>query len=89
MAVTHGMNVEEVRALGRKLQAMQGEIDGIIGRLNAEVNGTTWVGPDATEFKGTWWPEHQKRLRQMGTDLNGFGQSAMNNASAQEQASGR
>ena len=89
MAVTHGMNIEEVRALGYKLQAMQGEIDGIINRLNAEVNGTTWVGPDASEFKGTWWPEHSKRLRQMGTDLHGFGQSAMNNASAQEQASGR
>jgi len=88
MAVTHGMNVEEVRALGRKLQAMQGEIDGIINRLNAEVNGTTWVGPDATQFKTQWWPEHQKHLRQMGVDLHGFGQSALNNASAQEQASG-
>jgi hypothetical protein len=82
------MNVEEVRALGRKLQAMQGEIDGIINRLNAEVNGTTWVGPDATQFKTQWWPEHQKHLRQMGVDLHGFGQSALNNASAQEQASG-
>ena len=89
MAVTHGMNIGEVRDLGYKLKAMQDEIQGIINRLNAEVNSTTWVGPDATEFKGTWWPEHSKRLRQMGVDLDGFGQSALNNAQAQEDASGR
>ncbi len=89
MAVTHGMNVEEVKALGRKLQAISGQLNDIVSQLNSQVNATTWVGPDATRFKSQWWPEHSGHLKKVSSDLHGFGQSAMNNASAQEQASGR
>jgi surface antigen len=45
------------------------------------------VGPDATKFKNDWWPGHRTRLQQLRTDLEGFGQSAHNNASEQETAS--
>ena len=89
MAISHGMNVEEVKALGRKLQAASGELNTMISQLNSQVNSTTWVGPDATTFKTQWWPEHQRHLKSTADGLNGFGQSALNNAAAQEQASGR
>ncbi len=89
MAISHGMNVEEVRALGRKLQSVSGELNTIISQLNSQVNATTWVGPDATMFKTQWWPEHRNHLKSTADGLQGFGQSALNNASAQEQASGQ
>ena len=66
-----------------------GELNSIIGQLNSQVNSTTWVGPDATTFKTQWWPEHQRHLKSTADGLNGFGQSALNNAAAQEQASSR
>lgn len=87
MALTHGMNIEEVRALGQFLQQKKGEIEGIINQIEAKVSSAGWEGPDAQRFKGDWWPKHKGNLQQMGEELHGFGQSALNNASAQEQAS--
>lgn len=89
MAISHGMNIEEVKALGRKLQAISGQMNDIVSQLNSQVNSTTWVGPDAQMFKTQWWPEHSGHLRRVSTDLHGFGQSALSNAMAQEQASGQ
>lgn len=88
-AVTHGMNPEEVRQLGGQLQDVSRQIESIMGQLNSKVSTTTWVGPDATQFKDQWWPEHRQHLQKVSTDLQGFGQSAINNASEQEQVSGR
>ena len=89
MAVTHGMNPEEVRQLGQELQRQAGEIESLMGTLNSRVGSTTWVGPDATQFKDQWWPEHRQQLQKVAQDLRGFGQSALNNAAEQEQVSGR
>ena len=89
MAVTHGMNPEEVRALGTQLQDVARQIETIMGQLNSKVGSTTWVGPDASQFKDQWWPEHRQHLQRVATDLSGFGQSALNNAAEQEQVSGR
>ncbi|MGN6696344.1 MAG: WXG100 family type VII secretion target [Aquihabitans sp.] len=89
MALTHGMNVEEVKSLGNFLKSKKGQIEGIINEINGKVNGAGWEGPDAQKFKGEWWPEHRNHLKQIGEALDGFGQSALNNASDQEAASGR
>ena len=85
--LTHGMNIEEVRALGQMLQAKKGEIEQLIHQIEAKVSSAGWEGPDARTFKDQWWPEHRGHLSQMGEALHGFGVSAMNNASAQESAS--
>lgn len=85
MAITHGMNIEEVRALGNQLQQQAQRIQELVGQLEASVNAANWVGPDATTFKGTWWPEHSRMLRNAADQLFGFGQSALNNATEQEQ----
>lgn len=87
MALTHGMNIEEVRALGQFLQQQKGVIEGIINQIESKVSAAGWEGPDAQRFKGEWWPKHKAALQQTGEELHGFGQSALNNASAQEQAS--
>ncbi len=89
MSFTHGMNVEQVSQLGRTLQAKADEITTMIGQIDGQLNGTTWEGPDAQQFKGQWWPEHKGHLQQVAEQIRGFGQSALNNASEQEAASGR
>ena len=87
-AFTHGMNVEEVNNLGRTLKEQASAIQTMIGHLDGAISGTTWVGPDADQFKGQWWPEHKQHLQAVAQQLDGFGQSAMNNASDQVSASG-
>lgn len=88
MAITHGMNPEEVEALGKELQTMAEQVNTMCGQLSSKVGATTWVGPDATTFKGDWWPKHEAHLRAVANDLHGFGQSALNNASEQRNVSG-
>jgi hypothetical protein len=87
MNVTHGMNLEEVRDLGRLLQQKASEIQQLLRDVEARIGATGWVGPDASTFRDQWWPEHRSRLNNVSTDLHGFGQSALNNASEQEQVS--
>ncbi len=88
MAVSHGMNPDEVEKLGTLLKEVAEHIRNIVGSLDGKVGSTTWNGPDADMFKRDWWPGHQGRLTQVANDLDGFGQSAYNNASAQRDASG-
>ena len=88
MAVSHGMDTGEVRRLGGSLQSSASSIDDLVRRIEGVVSGSSWVGDDAQMFKTQWWPGHRARLKQMSQDLYGLGQSAINNASDQEQASG-
>lgn len=85
--ISHGMNIGEVRDLAGKLKQISQEINGMVNMLNGKVNSTSWVGPDATKFKSDWWPQHRQHLQKMATDLDGFGQSALNNATEQENVS--
>lgn len=87
MAISHGMNVEEVDRLGRDLQDIAREIDRIVTRLNKQIGSTTWVGNDANRFKNEWWPGHRTKLKAIQSDLDGFGQSAKNNAEEQRRIS--
>ena len=87
MAMSHGMDVGEVRRLGGSLQTSAGSIDDLIKRIESAVSGSTWVGPDSMMFKTQWWPEHRAHLKAMSETLHGLGQSALNNAIEQEQAS--
>lgn len=87
MSFTHGMNVEQVRQLGNALQAKAEEIRSMVSQIDGQLNGTTWEGPDAQQFKGSWWPEHKNHLLQAAEGIHGFGQSALNNAAEQESTS--
>lgn len=85
--ISHGMNVGEVKDLGGKLKSISTQINDMVNMLNGKVANTSWVGPDATKFKNDWWPQHRQHLQKMIQDLDGFGQSALNNASEQENIS--
>lgn len=86
MAMT-GMNIADVRQTGAELKQISGEIQGLMQRLDGRVNSTTWEGPDAQRFKHDWWPQHRTTLQRIVQELEGLGQSAMNNADEQEAAS--
>jgi len=83
-AISHGMNIEEVRRLGQQLQTQSQTINQLVSQLEGAINSASWLGPDATTFKTQWWPQHRQHLRAAAEGLHGFGQSALNNASAQE-----
>jgi hypothetical protein len=85
----YGMNIEQVRQLGNTLQAKAEEIRSMVSQIDGQLNGTTWEGPDAQQFKGQWWPEHKNHLLTAAEGIHGFGQSALNNASEQEATSNR
>ena len=88
--LSHGMNVGAVEDLGHKLQnTYAAQINQFMSQIEHLVNNTsnTWVGKDANDFR-SWWPAKRNALKAIATDLNGFGQSALNNASEQRTASG-
>ena len=66
---------------------MAGRVDGLVREVDRLVSGSSWVGPDASRFKGQVWPERKARLLGVARDLHGLGQSALNNAAEQEDAS--
>jgi len=86
--ISHGMNVGEVEDLGGRLKNVSQQINDMINMLNGKVANTSWLGPDAAKFKNDWWPQHRSQLQKMVKDLDGFGQSALNNASEQKKVSG-
>lgn len=91
MAITSGMNPDEVEAMARKIQGQHVEaIRNLVREVEGLVNSTSaiWVGTDAERFR-SWWPEKRSRMNAIAEDLNGFGQSALNNAKEQRQATAR
>lgn len=87
MSMSHGMNVEDVRALGDLLKRKAADIRSIVSEINGKVHSTAWEGPDARAFKDQWWPDHQQKLATVADQVDGFGQSAINNAQEQQDAS--
>lgn len=89
MALTHGMNVDEVKALGKYLRQQQDEINRLVRQIETKVNSAGWEGNDARTFKTQWWPQHRNALECMGRELEDFGRKAIENANEQEQVSNR
>ncbi len=84
-----GMDVDAVELIARSIQ---GDADHL-GQLTANVEALVrklpglWDGADATRFVHEWWPQHRKTLGAVQESVRGLGQSALNNASEQRQAS--
>jgi uncharacterized protein YukE len=90
MAVSHGMNIAEIEAFGNRLQQhFSTQLNSIADELETVVGQTSssWVGPDGEKFR-SWWPAKRSAIRATADDVHGFGQSALNNASQQREASG-
>jgi surface antigen len=84
-----GMDVEAVENVGRQLNQSATSVDQIVGGLDKTVNGLLqiWDGPDAQRLVQSW-PTFRKTLITAKASVAGLGQSALNNASEQRDASG-
>ena len=85
-----GMNVEAVRRISSGLRQKAGDIRAIEARVDAIVNqiSGSWQGIRARQFVGDWHGHHRAALLLLADRVDGLGQSALNNANEQEQASG-
>jgi cell wall-associated NlpC family hydrolase len=84
---TTGMNVAEVRHLADQLRHGAEQLRSLVSAVDGRVTHSSWLGRDADEFKNEWWPGHRQRILEAAERVQGLGQSASSNASAQEQAS--
>jgi surface antigen len=84
-----GMDVDQVTAAGMALKDRAAEIDTLVAKLDGIVRSThgVWEGADSDQFVNEWWPEHKKTLVAASSHVAGLGQSALNNASEQQDAS--
>ncbi len=85
-----GMDVDQVEAAGRALKTQASALEGTLKSLDTLVRTLpgVWEGQDAQMFVHQWWPEHRAKLVAAISSVDGLGQSALNNASEQRQASG-
>ena len=82
-----GQDVEQVRQLAGQLNAKADEIQNILTQLTTQLQGVHWEGPDAMRFKNEWSSTHTSQLRTVINALQQAAQTALTNASQQEQAS--
>ena len=85
-----GMDVDQVTAAGNALKQRAADIDALVSKIDGIVRSMpgVWDGPDAQQFMNEWWPEHKKTLVAASSHVAGLGQSALNNAAEQSEASG-
>jgi uncharacterized protein YukE len=85
-----GMDVDQVEAAGRALKTQASALEGTLKSLDSLVRTLpgVWEGQDAQMFVHQWWPEHRAKLVVAISSVDGLGQSALNNASEQREASG-
>jgi uncharacterized protein YukE len=86
-----GMDVDQVEQAGRQLKTQAGKIDALIKEINGVVTGlaSVWDGADAQRFVNDWWPKHRQALVAAQHEIDGLGQSALNNATEQRGVSNK
>jgi uncharacterized protein YukE len=84
-----GMDVEAVENAGRQLKTQAASIGSMVAQIDKVVSSLTsiWDGQDAQQFVNDWWPQHKKQLVAAQQQIDGLGQSALNNASDQRTVS--
>ena len=85
-----GMDVEAVESIAKGIQSDADRLGQLTTSIEALVRRLPglWEGADAMRFVNDWWPQHRKTLGAVQESVRGLGQSALNNASEQRQASG-
>lgn len=83
-----GMDVAEVRSLGKKLESDSDQLTHIMQQITQKLNGVFWKGADAERFKNDWNGQYKADLKQVASALDDFGKRAVRNAEQQDKASG-
>ena len=84
-----GMDVEQIKSVGAQLQVQADQIGGVISAIEGLIGTAiaSWTGNDATQFQDWWNSQHRPALMAAQEAISGLGQSALNNAAAQESVS--
>ncbi|GGS54349.1 WXG100 family type VII secretion target [Actinokineospora fastidiosa] len=82
-----GMDPQAVRTLATQLTANADQIDSLANALNAQLQGTQWVGQDASSFRSDWESRHRPQLAAVASALRDAATRATVNAQQQEQTS--
>lgn len=85
-----GMGVAAVEAAANQLKNCASRLDGLTADIGREVGKLpgVWEGQDSRRFVTEWWPRHKSTLASIAKAIEGLGQSALNNAKEQRDASG-
>ena len=86
-AITHGMDIGQVRGLSQQMLAKSDEIKGTAAQLQSMIESTPWLGPDAENFRSEWEGTHMTALNQVATALADAGNRANIHANEQETTS--
>ena len=89
MDITHGMNAEAVRGIGRQLAAEALALEGLRARVDglATQAGQEWRGADAQQFVGLWRSGSRAKVVALVRELQELARRAVENADAQEATS--
>lgn len=85
--ITHGMNIDEVRAMAEQMRAKAEEVRGTVAHLSGLIADAPWQGPDAEQFKGEWEGTHAVNLNNAANALLEAGERGQMHAEQQEAAS--
>ena len=90
MNKTAGMDTDLVRAVAAKLDTQAQSLQNVIGTIDSLISQAinVWQGRDAHDFLGWWQNQHKPALSSAHGSLAGLAQSARNNATDQDGASG-
>jgi len=68
------MDVDQVTASANKVNNMAGQLQTLIGQLNAQVVNLRgiWTGSDSNAFVDQTWPAHKSNLDRCKSDLDGL-----------------
>lgn len=82
-----GMEIAAIRSLARKMDSRAQEIESLLNRATAEVNGLNWHGADRDRFVRQWESEHARELRAVAAGLREAADQARRKAAEQERVS--
>ncbi|CAD6011403.1 WXG100 family type VII secretion target [Agreia sp. COWG] len=82
-----GLDVDQVRSLGKQLNQQSQQVQTILTSLTAALQSVQWTGPDAENFRSEWSGTHTAALKQVIAALEDASQKAAKNAADQESTS--
>ena len=82
-----GMDISQVRSLARQMQTEAAEIEALLQRLTAQLEGAPWRGTDRDRFLDEWRSRHLGALRRVADGLERAAEQANEHARRQEWAS--
>ncbi|WP_413452606.1 hypothetical protein AA0Y32_09900 [Georgenia phoenicis] len=87
MSVTHGADVEALRASSRELADTAQALLVTNVRVTGLIYNVEWNGPDAARFRSAWESEYSPRLSEVSAALNRAAADVLEQAADQERAS--